>query len=345
MLLTRFPRAVLTTLPTPLEKLDRLSAYLGGVNVWVKRDDLTGMGGGGNKVRKLEYLLGEALAQGADAIITQGAVQSNHVRQTVAAASKLGLPTYAILERRIKDTAASFEVTGNVLLDHLFGIKAVRFVEGGTDMNKEMAIEAEKLKALGKKPYIIPGGGSNVVGALGYVHAALELANQAVEQQLKIDHVVVASGSSGTHAGLAAGFKAFSTQVNLVGISVRQPEAVQIPKVADEAGKIAEFLGVSAASAKDIIVNSDYVGAGYGIPAEHTWEAVVLAAQLEGLILDPVYTGKAFAGLLGLARSGAFKKGENVVFFHTGGGFGLFAYEQQLLEYLKAHPDVAAKAA
>ncbi|MFN7902347.1 MAG: D-cysteine desulfhydrase [Holosporales bacterium] len=333
MLLSRFPRILLAALPTRLEKLSRLSSHL-GVTIYAKRDDQTGVGGGGNKIRKLEFLLGEALAQGADTIITQGAVQSNHVRQTAAMAAKLGLKCQAILERRIPNTAESFDTTGNVLLDRLFGIEALRFVAAGTDMNAEMAKDAEALKAQGRKPYIVPGGGSTAVGALGYVNAALELVAQVNAQHLNIDHVIVASGSSGTHAGLAAGFKALSTRVNLIGISVRQPEAFQVAKVADEAGKVASLLGTPAVTPDEIIVNSDYVGQGYGIPAEHTFEAIMMAARFEGMLLDPVYTGKAFAGLLGLIRTGRIKQGETVVFFHTGGDYGLFAYEKALLQHV-----------
>lgn len=333
MLLSSFPRVQIAALPTRLEKLSRLSAHL-GVTIYVKHDDETGIGGGGNKIRKLEFLLGEALTQGADTIITQGAVQSNHVRQTVAMATKLGLKCQAILERRISDTPESFDTTGNVLLNRLFGIEALRFVAAGTDMNAEMAIDAEELKTKGRKPYIIPGGGSNAVGALGYVNAALELVAQINAEHLTIDHVIVASGSSGTHAGLAAGFKALSTPVNLIGISVRQPKAFQIAKITEEAGNVANLLKTAAVPPNEIIVNSDYVGQGYGIPADHTFEAIMTAARFEGMLLDPVYTGKAFAGLLGLIRTGQIKQGETVVFFHTGGDYGLFAYEKALLQHL-----------
>jgi L-cysteate sulfo-lyase len=333
MLLSRFPRIQIAALPTRLEKLSRLSSHL-GVTLYAKRDDETGIGGGGNKIRKLEFLLGEALAQGADTIITQGAVQSNHVRQTVAMATKVGLKCQAILERRIPNTPENFDTTGNVLLDRLFGIEALRFVPAGTDMNAEMAKDWKELRSKGRKPYIIPGGGSNAVGALGYVHAALELIAQINTQHLNIDHIIVASGSSGTHAGLAAGFKALNTPVNLIGISVRQPEAFQVAKVAEEASKVADLLGTDAVSPDEVIVNSDYVGQGYGIPADSTFEAILTAARFEGMLLDPVYTGKAFAGLLGLIRAGQIRQGETVVFFHTGGDYGLFAYEKALLQHL-----------
>ena len=331
---SEYPRVKLTTLPSPLEKLERLSAYLGKVNIYVKRDDLTSLGGG-NKVRKLEYLLGAALAEGADTVITQGAVQSNHVRTTVAAATKLGLESHAFLERRVSDTAPSYETTGNVLLDHLFGITSLQFVAAGTDMNKAMEAKAAELRSEGKKPYIIPGGGSNNIGGIGYVHAAAELLDQASNINLQIDHVIAASGSGGTHAGLAVGFANFSPSTKVTGISVRQPPTVQTPLITGKVVQIAEFLGLTPPPTNAINVNGDYFGAGYGIPTELTWEAIALAARLEGLILDPVYSGKAFAGLIGLTRQGAFKQGENIVFFHTGGAYGLFAYENELKNYLK----------
>ncbi len=345
MLLSKYPRVKLANLPTPIEKLERLSKYFGNVNLYVKRDDETGLAGGGNKVRKLEYLIGDAIANGADTIITQGAVQSNHVRQTVAAASKMGLRSRAILERRISGTNERFDVTGNVLLDHLLGVESLRFVAADTNMNAEMEKEAEIVRASGGKPYIIPGGGSNAIGALGYVNAAIEIVSQVSATDLVLDHVVVTSGSSGTHAGLAAGFAALHTNVDLLGISIRQPESFQVKKILDEANKISEFLGVPAVSPELVKVNSDYVGGGYGVTTPETLEAITLAAQYEGLLLDPVYTGKAFAGLVGLIRKNYFKKGANILFIHTGGNFGLFAYEDEIMEYLASSKKNASKKA
>ncbi|MGE4169103.1 MAG: D-cysteine desulfhydrase [Candidatus Margulisiibacteriota bacterium] len=333
MQLSRFHKVSLGHFPTPLDRLDRLSVEL-GIELYVKRDDLNGLAGGGNKVRKLEFLLGDALAKGADTIITQGATQSNHVRQTVAAASKLGLKSRAILEHRVPGVDARFNTTGNVFLDHLLGVESLRFVDAGADMNAEMNKEAEAVRAAGGKPYIVPGGGSNAIGALGYVNAALELEYQATAKNLKIDTIVVTSGSSGTHAGLAAGLSGLNSPSRLLGISIRQPEAVQVAKVLDETNKVAELLGIPTVPAAKIVVNDQYVGGGYGISTEASKAAIVEAAQKEALLLDPTYTGKAFGGLLDLARKGFFKRGETVVFMHTGGTFGLFAYEQELLDFL-----------
>ncbi len=336
MLLTKHPRVKLANLPTPIEKLERLSKHLGEVNIYVKRDDETGLAGGGNKVRKLEFLIGDAISKGADTIITQGAVQSNHVRQTVAAAAKMGLKSSAILERRVTDTNERFDKTSNVFLNYLLGIGSLRFVPGNTDMNKEMEKEAEIVRAMGGKPYIIPGGGSNAIGALGYVNAAVEIVSQINSQGLPINHVAVTSGSSGTHAGLASGFNALNAKLKLTGISIRQPEAFQIKKIKEETDKIAEFISIPKVEEKDIIVNSDYVGGGYGVLSDDAMEAIHLAASYEGLLLDPVYTGKAFGGLIGMIRKGHYKKGDNVLFVHTGGELGLFAYEDQIINYLNA---------
>lgn len=336
MQLSNFPRVKLTNLPTPIEKLERLSAHLGNVNIFVKRDDLTNLAGGGNKVRKLEFLIGDAIAKGADTVITQGAVQSNHVRQTVAAAAKFGLKSRAILERRIQNVNERYEKTSNVLLDNLFGIESMRFVPLNSNMDKEMEIEAEEVRKNGGKPYIIPGGGSNALGSLGYVNAAVEILNQTNKRNIFFDHVVVTSGSSGTHAGIVAGFEALNSGIDVVGISISRKKEAQERKIKDEADKIAEFISIPKVADEKIKVNSDYVGAGYGILNSEALEAIELCAKYEGLLLDPVYTGKAFAGLIGLNRKGYFKPNSNVLFIHTGGAMGLFAYEDEIMDYLKA---------
>ncbi len=332
--LSKFPRTKLANLPTPIEKLENLSKLF-GVNMFVKRDDETGLAGGGNKVRKLEFLIGDAIAKGADTIITVGAVQSNHVRQTAAAAAKAGLKCRAVLERRIEVNNPRYEITGNVLLDHLFGTP-VRYVKGGADLAAEMNKEVELVKAAGGKPYIIPGGGSNFIGALGYMQAAEELITQSKEMGVHFEEVVVTSGSSGTHAGLAAGFTALNHKARLTGISIRQKAEPQKRKVKDEVDNIASIMGFKSLTLDEILVEEDYIGEGYGILNECAKEAIVLAARHEGLILDPVYTGKAFAGMLGLIRNGTFKKGSNILFMHTGGSFALFAYENEMMEYINA---------
>ena len=327
MHLARFPRVFLAHLPTPLERLDRLSKELGGPEIWIKRDDCTGLSTGGNKTRKLEFLMAEALAQGADTVITQGATQSNHARQTAAFAAKLGLACHILLEDRTGSNNANYNTNGNVLLDHLHGATTSRRA-GGADMAAEMEMLAESQRNEGHKPYIIPGGGSNPTGALGYVNCAFELVSQANDRGLVIDHIVTATGSAGTQAGLITGLKALNAGIPLLGIGVRAPKEKQEESVFNLAMRTAEKLGCpSVVSRADVVANTDYVGAGYGIPRDDTLEAIRLFAQLEGILLDPVYSGKGGAGLVDLVRKGRFKKGQRVVFLHTGGAAGLFGYD------------------
>ncbi len=326
MHLSRFPRVRLAHLPTPLEPMDRLTAELGGPRLWVKRDDATGLGTGGNKTRKLEFLMADALSQGADVVITQGALQSNHVRQTAAAAAKLGVKCNVLLENRVETDDPDYRLSGNVLLDHLFGA-TISERPAGANMNAEMELEAEKLKAGGSKPYIIPGGGSNRVGALGYVNCALELISQANDRDLVIDHVVHATGSTGTQAGFVAGLMAMNSGIPTLGISVRAEKTIQEENVFKLAVETAEYIGAPGAVERaDIVANSDYVGGGYGVPTKGMIEAVTLAARMEGLLFDPVYSGKGLAGLFDLVRKGHFGDAGNIVFLHTGGAAALFAY-------------------
>lgn len=328
MHLSKFPRARFAHLPTPLEPLPRLGQAV-GLTLFVKRDDCTGLAGGGNKTRKLEFLVGEALAQGCDTLVTQGAVQSNHVRQTAAAAARFGLACEAILEERTGSKAADYVGSGNVLLDRLLGAN-LRFVPAGTDMNAELEKTAQAVRARGGKPYVIPGGGSNAVGALGYAECALEIVTQANAQGLKVDRIVTATGSAGTQAGLVAGLAVLGADIPVLGIGVRAPRDAQeanVHKLAVEtAGKLGHPDRVTRAMT---IADCDYVGAGYGLIDEAVIDALKLAAQTEGLILDPVYSGKAMKGLIALARQGAFA-GETVVFLHTGGAQGLFGYHSEL---------------
>ncbi|HWX49092.1 MAG TPA: D-cysteine desulfhydrase [Roseomonas sp.] len=326
MNLARFPRIRLGHLPTPLEPMENLSRHLGGPRLWIKRDDATGLSTGGNKTRKLEFLMAEALAQQADTVITQGATQSNHARQTAAAAAKLGLACHILLEDRTGDHSPAYAQSGNVLLDKLHGASISRR-PGGADMQAEMEALAEELRAKGKRPYVIPGGGSNPVGALGYVNAALELVNQAAEMGLRIDHVVHATGSAGTQAGLVTGLVALNSGIPVLGIGVRAPREKQEANVLALAQRTAEHLGVPGiVKAEHVVANCDYVGQGYGIPTEGMVEAVKLLAEKEGILLDPVYSGKGMAGLIDLIGKGRFGKDENVVFLHTGGAVGLFGY-------------------
>ncbi|MCL6349922.1 D-cysteine desulfhydrase [Pectobacterium polaris] len=329
MHLARFPRLSLGHFPTPLEALPNLSAYLGGPTIYIKRDDATGLATGGNKTRKLEFLLADAQQQGADVIITQGATQSNHVRQTIAAAAKLGLKTKVLLEKRVEDYGEDYQRSGNVLLDNLLGGEIIDHLPAGTDMQQAMETLAESLRKEGLKPYVIPGGGSSPVGALGYVACAEELLFQSSQQRLRIDHIVHATGSTGTQAGLVTGLTATHSQIPLLGISVRAPKAKQEENVYALAQRTWQLLGIPGElSRRAVQVNSDYVGKGYGIPTEGTLEALRLLAQLEGILLDPVYSGKGMAGLIDLIRQGHFRADENIVFIHTGGSAGLFGYRQ-----------------
>jgi len=328
--LSRFPRIQLGHFPTPLEPMVNLTAALGGPRLWIKRDDCTGLSTGGNKTRKLEFLMAEAVALRANVVITQGATQSNHARQTAAAAAKLGMKCHILLEDRTGSTDVDYTDNGNVLLDRLHGA-TVEHRAGGSDMQKEMELVAERLKADGLRPYVIPGGGSTPVGALGYANAALELVAQAAARGMTIDHLVHATGSAGTQAGLVAGLQAINSPIQLLGIGVRAPKEKQENMVYDLACRTAEHMGMRGVVAREsVIANCDYVGPGYGLPTPGMVEAVEMLAKTEGLLLDPVYSGKGMAGLIDLIRQGRFKATDNVVFLHTGGSVALFGYGQAL---------------
>ncbi len=324
--LTRFPRLRLAHLPTPIEFLPRLSEALGGPEIWIKRDDCTGLSTGGNKTRKLEYLMAEARAQGADTVMTQGAIQSNHARQTAAAAARLGMKCHLLLENRTASQEPQYLHNGNVLLDLLHGATYETRC-AGVDMNRELEAVAERFRADGAKVYTIVGGGSNPTGALGYVQCALELQSQLIEAGLHIDAVVHATGSGGTQAGLVTGLRASSSRLPVLGIGVRLPREPQELNVFRLAQATAAKLGrPGLVERADIVANCDYVGSGYGIPTPAAIAAIRMAAELEGILLDPVYSGKAMAGLIDLARKGHFAQRQRVLFLHTGGAVGLFGY-------------------
>jgi L-cysteate sulfo-lyase len=326
MNLAKFPRIRCGHFPTPLEPLESLTKHLGGPKLWIKRDDCTGLSSGGNKTRKLEFLMAEAIAEKADTVVTQGATQSNHARQTAAIAAKLGMACHILLEDRTGYADEAYNLSGNVLLDQLHGASITKR-PGGTDMQKEMEVLAAELKTQGKRPYVIPGGGSNPVGALGYVNAALELLAQATELGLRIDHVVHATGSAGTQAGLVAGLAMLNSQIPVLGIGVRAPKDRQEASVFALAEKTCAYVGVPGAVKREhVVANCDYVGQGYGIPTEGMVEALKLLANKEGILLDPVYSGKGMAGLIDLVKKSHFKKTDNVVFLHTGGSVALFGY-------------------
>lgn len=329
-MLEQFPRVNLAHLPTPLEHLPNLSKHLGGPDIWVKRDDCTGLASGGNKTRKLEFSMAAALAEGADTIVTVGAVQSNHVRQTAAAAAKLGMACEVLLEHRVSDPSEPYANSGNVFLDKIFGAN-LREYPGGTDFDSAMEEVAGEVRAAGGKPYIVPGGASNAIGALGYVNCAIELLEQLKQRDLKMDHLVTATGSAGTQAGLAVGLKASGSDMPMLGIGVNAAQNAQEEKVYKLAVETAEYIGKPGIVAReDIVANCDYVGSGYGVPTESMNEAVLLLARLEGLLFDPVYSGKGLAGMIDLIRKGEFAGASNIVFLHTGGSAALFAYLDQL---------------
>jgi L-cysteate sulfo-lyase len=330
VLLDDFPRVPLAHLPTPLEHLPRLSEHLGGPQIYVKRDDCTGLASGGNKTRKLEFSMAAALEQGADTIVTVGALQSNHVRQTAAAACKLGLKCEVLLEHRISDPTEYYRDSGNVLLDRIFGAN-LREYPGGADFDAAMKQVADEVRAAGGKPYIIPGGASNKIGALGYVNCAIELLDQIGEQGLDIRHIITATGSAGTQGGLIVGLKAMQSDIPLLGIGVGAPQDEQESKVYELACETAGYIGkAGCVERKDVVANCNYVGDGYGVPTEAMNDAVMLLARTEGLLFDPVYSGKGLAGMIDLIRDGTLADGD-IVFLHTGGSAALFAYTDQLL--------------
>ena len=340
MHLSRFPRVQLGHCDTPLEPLPRLSALLGGPSLYIKRDDCTGLATGGNKTRKLEFLIADALQQGADTVITQGATQSNHARQTAAAAARVGLRCILLLEDRTSFRDPDYLHSGNVFLERLMGAPT-RTYAGGTDMNEAMRTVADEVLASGGRPYIIPGGGSNAIGALGYVNCALEIVTQANRQQLVVHHVVHATGSAGTQAGLVTGFEGTRSSIDVLGIGVRAPREAQEASVFKLACETAERLGMPGAVRPErVVANCDYVGDGYGIPTAGMVEAVTLLARTEGILLDPVYSGKGMAGLIDLIRKGRFKRDENVVFLHTGGSAALFGYKDAFAAQLPQELDL-----
>ena len=327
MNLAKFPRRGYVKSPTPIEAVPAFSRALGGkVNIFIKRDDLLPGCAGGNKTRKLDFCIADALEKGADTIITCGAVQSNHCRLTLSWAVKEGMDCHLVLEERVKGSYSP-EASGNNFLFHLMGVKSITVVPGGSDMMGEMQKVADKLAASGRKPYIVPGGASNTIGATGYVACAQEILEQLFAMGLKIDHMVVPSGSAGTHAGIVVGMVGCNAGIPVSGVNVSRTKDVQEGIVHKLAEATAELVGVKGGIPADEVTCFDaYVGPGYSLPTESMVEAVKLLAQTEGILLDPVYSGKAMAGLVDLVRKGHFREGENVLFLHTGGSPALYAY-------------------
>lgn len=322
----KFPdKVTLGFWPTPIEPLERLSKYLGGPELWIKRDDQSGLATGGNKTRKLEFLVADAVAHGADHLVTTGAPQSNHARQTAAAAARLGLGCSLVLRGPKPDT-----FTGNLLLDELLGAHV--YWSDTRDCTESIGRVMAELRAIGRHPYLIPLGGSNVIGATGYVLAMQELMEQISAAHLNFDFIVFASSSGGTQAGVALGARAFGYRGSVLGISVDHPADSLKTQVAALATATATHLGLDALSVAEMVnVNDDYLGDGYAQVGETEREAIKIMAQVEGILLDPVYTGRAFGGLIDLIRWGAFTRGQRVLFWHTGGTAALPAFADRLI--------------
>ena len=316
------PRLRIADLPTPIEFLPNLTRLCGGPQIFVKRDDQTGLALGGNKARKLEFLLGEAKSIGADTLVTAGAVQSNHCRQTAAAAARNQMDCTLILLGEEPDRR-----TGNLLLDDLFGAK-IRWARK-EDRDATLQEAFQQAKANGRTPYLIPYGGSNPVGATGYLYAMAELVEQWDERLLNIplpDWIILPSGSGGTQAGMILGARKFQYPGRIMGISVDEPAEVLAGRISKLVSTTSEFLGIDGQGLEhQVFVSSDYLGGGYGVIGQAELDAIQMFARSEGLLLDPVYTGRAAAGMLDLIRKGFIAKQESVLFWHTGGAPALFA--------------------
>lgn len=322
-------RYALAHLPTPLEPLDRLRRHLGvGARLFIKRDDCTGLALGGNKTRKLEYLIGDALQAGATVVISEGGLQSNHVRQTAAAAARAKLACHLVLDHRVPVDTPNYRGNGNLLLDRILGATVHLCARGEARAAKMQAVAAE-LRTRGERPYLIPTGGSNEVGALGYVGAMLELQQQAERMGLTIDRIVSASSSGGTQAGLLVGKALAGARATVTGVDVDGDPEKMVAEITRIAALCAPKAGVAAARLTSPDILRGHCGPGYGIATPGMAEAVKLLATLEGIVLDPVYTGKGMAGLIALLRAGAIGDGETVVFLHSGGAPALFAYDDR----------------
>jgi len=336
--LSDFPSRKLAFLPTPLVELPRFSAALaegqGGPRIYMKRDDQTGLASGGNKARKLEYLVGDAIARGCDTLITGGAAQSNHCRQTAAAAAACGLGCHLALGGGLPGRAE-----GNLLLDMILGAEI--HWSGECRKGEDMPRIAESLRGAGKKPYIIPYGGSNAIGALGFASAAGELAGQLAESRIEASRIVFASSSGGTQAGLMVGARLFGLEQELTAVCIDKAvdEGLDFEeRVLSLANGTAALVGLEASAGgrfgpADLVLRREFTGGGYGVVGELERRAIGLLARTEGILVDPVYTGRALGALIALVESGEIRKEESIVFWHTGGMPALFAYEREILTH------------
>lgn len=330
--LDTLPRAILSHTPTPIDALPNLSRHIGKADLFAKRDDCTGLGMGGNKSRQLEFYIGEAVEQGADTILITGAVQSNFVRMAAAGARKMGMDCHIQLEERVANPTDLYRHSGNILLDRILGATLHSYPEGEDEAGADRSLEeiASNLRADGKKPYVIHlGPGHPPLGALGYVVAACELVQQMMNQDITYDEIIVASGSGATHAGLLFGLRALGCTIPVKGICVRRDKSSQRPRIVTRCREIAELLDIdNPISEVDIEINDDVLAPGYGKMNDAVLEAIRLAAHNEGLVLDPVYTGRTMAGFLDRARQSTH--GQKLLFIHTGGQPAIFGYEADL---------------
>ena len=333
--ISKLPRVHLAHLPTPLEPLEALARRIGAApRLFVKRDDCTGLALGGNKTRKLEYTLGDALERGVDALVTCGGLQSNHVRQTAAAAAKFGLECHAVVTNPLTGTgygsSAVYGETGNLLLDNVLGCHMHEVADGGAATDNRIGELVTELQAAGRTPHVVPLGASDGVGAMGYAGCALELLEQCAADGIDPSHIVLGTGSAGTQAGLLGGLRAVGSDIEVLGIAISGTAAAKRSRVRAVLEQM-EALWPGDAPAirdEDIVVHDGFIGDGYALPSAAGTAAIRLAAETEGLLLDPVYTGKAMAGLLALVTDGPLATGRDVIFLHTGGSPALFAYPE-----------------
>ena len=334
--LSPFPRVKIAHVPTAVEEMPNLSVALGGPELFVKRDDNTGVAFGGNKARQLEYYFGEALERGADTILITGAVQSNYARMTAAVAARMGMECHIQLEERVPDTDEVYRTSGNVLLDRLLGAKIHSYPEGEDEKGADLALEkmANDLRRQGAKPYVIPlGPGHPPLGALGYINAAQEFLDQVEEKGLKIDDIFIPSGSGLTQSGLLFGLRALGSSIRVTGNCHRRAAMFQKERIIQVLRDISELLGIDdPTKEEDVVLYDGAMGPGYGRMNSGTREAILLAAQKEALFCDPVYSGKAMAGMIALIREGRLRKGSHVLFWHTGGQPAIFAYGSKIFE-------------
>ncbi|OLO39347.1 D-cysteine desulfhydrase [Alkalihalophilus pseudofirmus] len=326
MNIEQFPRNRYTPFYTPIEKASRLSEAIKGPNIYIKRDDLLGLTEGGNKTRKLEFLIADAQAKGADTIITAGGIQSNHCRLTLAACVKENLKCILVLEEN-KEDAFDLKTNGNYLLYQLLGTESIKIVPNGTDVYLEMEQLAEEVMEKGGAPYVIPVGGSNVTGITGYVACAEEIYQQSTELGIQFDYVICVSGSGGMHSGLVTGFFGLKSKTEVIGINVSRGKMEQEKKVHILTNETAAYIGLEGKIPSERVTCFDeYVGPAYAVPTDGMIDAVKLIARTEALLLDPVYTGKAMDGLIDLVHKGYFKSSDNVLFVHSGGTPAVYAY-------------------